>query len=1238
MSHKGDRNKKLDTLSRRDFLKKAGVVLGGATFISLPFAAACGNISKIFTSSNATLPSVTTTKPSTNNPQTSLTPVSSSPATSFTFPTATSIPNLFDLSLTASSSSGKPANVSGYTVSDRMFIDWHLADQTRWFRWGRKSSGTVRLLWQVSMMPFDNSTVTALNPPGLVASGVLESRSSEFSVNFAKFLPGPNLVKANLSNASFYTVVKQNSYMPSWSAFNVPSSRGVLTLNTAISSRISSVSNLNSGKVSLLKNYNSTLGNPSSIQTPDFSKPVVVSDANQSALKSVLEATGTVKQYNYYIRVVALDASDNPVGTPSNTIVALCGDPIFEKDISVLPQMLRAQLFGTGDFQYSAIFNLDWTTGAALNKKFIAPFTDTKDYGYTYFQVTAENVDPNRLSALHPPGLAATVISSELGNDNLGAKGVIAQIDFRNFAPAADAKNPVQIRYFVRAIHVYSDTANPGYARLVFSPPAIVNYGDPKAIAYQNPYLVNVDIGSPSVRFVTYSPPYFGDNPSDHVIVTQVPGAPFDWLKVGEQRTVSGLRDWLLDQNRNKDNSVLNMLIQGFNGLFGGIAKLINSVSQAWSQIQSAVVAGLASVGIPPVIGGMLLNAALMAAGVPPTLPNFDDLSNMASGELADMLVEQSGGIVPSDVAKAAVNQVVDQAKKVAASTIAGLNGDLSVLNGCLKPDTSYVWKPAIISLELYNPLKTQIPSGNFLLRFVESTDFSVTPTSKSYFYPQTVSYPPVPAGQKVSLAIPLDEACYKVIGGGEKHFPEDYSGGTDDTTWNKLILGHKQLSALVTDIQPNIPDPGDFEKELGMGGIVFIHLNILPSVLNVRRDLSGIKTAWASGSDDRFPGMVYVSTTGSDTGTGSYYHPYKTLDKAFSVSVSNDAILLEPGTYQASNLSVTNPGQSIGGIAPGVIIKAGTGVDYCFNVGSKANDFTIRGIELDGGLSINGVSAVKLEDLRILNPRSVGLQMNNCQNAAITRCEVGKSGTTSANPTLGVNLNNCYAFSMTDCSIHNITNGTGLQISNGSLGSVKNSVVSFCLTGISLGGTGNTVDNCFIHDTDLSGVTFVGSTNCSLTRCTLKDTALDELYGFAPLYFDFGTGAPNSVTLVQSQNLGYFPQVYYAQYCVFSEKGHNNDIAMVNASSDLTKVGISKNQQPYISDNIYYSALGKVRMVDLRNNKYYQFTPAATMPPGINSFAWADIAIDRNSKELDPKIDILGHSAVPDCLGEGVQ
>jgi hypothetical protein len=1249
MSRKTRRNQEPNRISRREFLRNAGLLVGGAALGSTAFLSACSNVKNFLnpTSTSVTLTPANATGNITNIPKTLL-PTNTKPTIS---------PFLLSLSLSASNSAIKPVDsYSGYPIKDRMFIDWNAGNQTRWFQWNLAANKAVKILWQVSMMPFDNSTKTVLNPPGLVSSGVIASTQQEFSINTSKFTPLATLVKDNFSGPVFYTTAQQNISQSSISRVRtiLPSARSVASFNSAIATQIANTSTQYARKKELLTGYSASLATLSTGLPAASDKAMVISDATMAATKAVFETTTFATMRTYYVRVVTLDGSDKPFGSPSNSIQILYGDPVFETDVSVLKKMVLAQVYPTGDFQYQAAIMLDWNgTASNLNKKYIAPLADPKNYAYSYFQVTQEQAEADKAYALYPDGLVATVLSQQVelnGSDTWAT----AKIDFSKFVAPPDPKNPILTRYYVRAVHVYSDYEHTGYAKLAFSPPMAVNYGDPKALAIPDSMIIKIDIGTPSIRFVSYTPPYFGDNPGNHAIVTKTPmitmtvatstivvGTPFSSLKPNDKVLISELQAWLEDQKRNEGADVLTGLVHAFQVLFTGIADLATSIGDAWTQIQAYAVSALASIGIPPVIGGLLINAAMMAAGIPPTLPNFDDLSNLGANGISDMIVQQSGGIVPKALADAAAQELMQQAKKAASTTISGLPDDLSLLNGCLKPDTAFVWKPATISIELYNPLKTQIPSGSFLVRLVEAGTLKVTPDTKDFFKPQTINYPPLKGGQKINLTIPLEEACEYVVGGGEKNFLADYGGG-EDTTWNKLIIGHKQLQAVIENKQPNIPNPSDYMQELGTGGLL-VHFNIIDSVLNIKQNMSNIKTAWNT-PDNRFPSTIFVSPSGNDSSNGSLYNPVKTLEHALAIANANDSIVMDPGTYQATNLSITKSFVTLASSMPGVVIKTAANADFAFKVNQTATEFSMRNLEVDGAVYINGPNGVVLDSLKIINPKSVGIQMVNCAMASISNCEISKNGT-AANIYNGIILDGCYAFVVSNCYIHDIL-GNGVQAidnttNQSALGIVKNSTIFNCNIGILMSGSGNRAENCFIHDTSLAGVDFKNSSNCSFSKCTLLNTASDQLYGYAPIYFDISPTYANNVFMENVQNYGSFPKTFYAENCIFSEGVNNNCIMLVNASDDHSQLGIVKEQAAYVKSNIYYSKNGLVRYIDLRTHQQYQFTNTGKLPPGITSFNWAGtsgVSFDTGSKELDPKLDSQGRSVVPDCLGMGIQ
>lgn len=77
---------------------------------------------------------------------------------------------------------------------------------------------------------------------------------------------------------------------------------------------------------------------------------------------------------------------------------------------------------------------------------------------------------------------------------------------------------------------------------------------------------------------------------------------------------------------------------------------LANDAADAFNQLKAWVVEQVASAVCPSEVGGacktiinVAVDALLTSVGVPPTMPNFDDLADLAKGELVDLTLEQLG-------------------------------------------------------------------------------------------------------------------------------------------------------------------------------------------------------------------------------------------------------------------------------------------------------------------------------------------------------------------------------------------------------------------------------------------------------------------------------------------------------------------------------------------------------------------------------------------------------------------
>ncbi len=101
----------------------------------------------------------------------------------------------------------------------------------------------------------------------------------------------------------------------------------------------------------------------------------------------------------------------------------------------------------------------------------------------------------------------------------------------------------------------------------------------------------------------------------------------------------------------------------------------------------------------------------------------------------------------------------------------------------------------------------------------------------------------------------------------------------------------------------------------------------------------------------------IYVSPTGSDSGTGSSSDPYKTISKAVSVAKSGTTIFLYDGTYSGSSNNNIRVLKSLNFVAmdntlPTVI--DGGGVNRLFSIGGNIT-VNFLGLTLQNGRAVNG-------------------------------------------------------------------------------------------------------------------------------------------------------------------------------------------------------------------------------------------------------------------------------------------
>jgi hypothetical protein len=271
--------------------------------------------------------------------------------------------------------------------------------------------------------------------------------------------------------------------------------------------------------------------------------------------------------------------------------------------------------------------------------------------------------------------------------------------------------------------------------------------------------------------------PAFDMNPKYEPVVTfvsyrPVQGYTFDWqcwVKASKDITVPDFLGAGVDPGTNDGTAVLypkgatrnacdkddGNIVDDFVDALGGFVDLLGSfvdwVSKAYSSIKSAVASKLVSV-IPgcssdPVCQGavqMGLNAGMAALGMPPDLPDFEQLQAMGEGYLLDAVAQQVAAqtnlTFADEAAKAALKEFIEKGK----DAMQGGGGGSSPWI----PDDSKQYKPLLLTLAVSNPSTTGTTPPMYM---------EVSEPGGARYKPRTVTVPSLAPGHSVNIAVALE-------------------------------------------------------------------------------------------------------------------------------------------------------------------------------------------------------------------------------------------------------------------------------------------------------------------------------------------------------------------------------------------------------------------------------------------------------------------------------------------------
>jgi hypothetical protein len=372
----------------------------------------------------------------------------------------------------------------------------------------------------------------------------------------------------------------------------------------------------------------------------------------------------------------------------------------------------------------------DWPVKVSLAGQF-APVTQAKGGGG----------GSGSSSTLPPLFSQASSLPADLGIQQSGKTGQAGKV------PAFSSTLPVSLSLYVRVVLVDTN----GKDADLPSNAVELRFGPPKTAP-----AFNMDPKYwPVVTFVSYRP---------------VQGYTFDWqcwvkaakdIKAPDLFQVgvnSGITDASVilfhagDTRSTCDSSssILDDFVDALGGFVDILKSFVNWVSNAYSSIKEFAVSNLVSVipgcsDSPPcqfaVQAG--LNTGLAALGMPPDLPDFDQLQAMGEGYLVDAIAQQVAANTnlpfAEEAAKAALQEMIDKGKQA-------LHGGGSGSSAWI-PDDSKQYKPLFVTFAVSNPSTTHPTPAMYL---------ELSEPGGSNYTPATVAVPGLAPGKSVKVSIAL--------------------------------------------------------------------------------------------------------------------------------------------------------------------------------------------------------------------------------------------------------------------------------------------------------------------------------------------------------------------------------------------------------------------------------------------------------------------------------------------------
>jgi len=604
-------------------------------------------------------------------------------------------------------------NKSVYTHgSYSAFID-EKGNNKRWFAYKLKNaSGAKKVIWQVSKSPFNGFADNWKSPIGLVGSGEVTASKGEFQIDFGN-------LKISTSNGMFYNTNQISNLASSYKP--IPQKQSNYYVRAVPVDSTGKVIGEPGEGMAVIYGERIVKGNPDSAITPSFELWTP-------------PAPG-------YLRKV-----DN---APTNL-------PDHHPDTGYDPRLNDSSLFHFHDLDDSykqIVIQVSTEPFPAAGGGW--PETSDLIYEKSYDLPTTTYGDANQ-GAYYDNNYPATVpvIFSEFGK------------------PASEMKEGDYIKYYVRGAAL-KQSIEPGQYDVIYSDTITVKYGYSPPIKWysDSPYerTEKLSVSTPGLRIKNYTPADWQDpDYMHHYYVFREPTADeitckwkntdtgeilypyrYPYITIYEAAGINSKAEYeteaiprVLPKNAkvyfpepdDDDKPWYEELFDGIVGFFEDLWKavqtIVNQVSAAYNNLKAGLINFVAEnlCPIDSLKGAFkmalegLANYGLMCVGIPPSLPNFDQLSEMSMDYLAEVALTEAG--IPSNqITQAVVSEIAEGIQNEVEKAVN--YADANPINaGFLKLDPDYLYRPAYVEVEMYN--STNVPSiaGSFNVNVTFEMDY----------------------------------------------------------------------------------------------------------------------------------------------------------------------------------------------------------------------------------------------------------------------------------------------------------------------------------------------------------------------------------------------------------------------------------------------------------------------------------------------------------------------------------